>query len=121
MTTALTIFAAIVAALAIGCLLVSIAKRWGISLPALEPDPLSALPETNALDMYSKALRSACQQLRDIRKAKHITKKELALAIGHCDTSHITVMESGTRTPTLSFLCRVASALGVRIKVEVGK
>lgn len=56
--------------------------------------------------------------IRDARKAKGLTQKELGEMIG-IGESRISKYESGKENPTLSTLEKIADTLGVKIKLSL--
>ena len=65
-----------------------------------------------------KTPRSTCQpgvKIRELRKAKGWTQKQLAKAVG-VSTNFIGYVERGVRKPSLDTLERIARALGVATK-----
>jgi transcriptional regulator with XRE-family HTH domain len=53
--------------------------------------------------------------LRRFREARNLTQQDLADKIG-CNRSYLALIECGDRYPTLPFLGKIASALGVQVR-----
>ena len=109
MNSALYVGAVLCAALAIGCLLVSIARA---TKPKDEPKKTyytSSLPDP--LDSFAWSLRRA-------RMERQITQKQLAERMG-IPWRTISSVENLNNRHTFAFMCRIADALGVRVKIEL--
>lgn len=57
-------------------------------------------------------------QIADLRQVRGLTQAQLAAASG-CTQSQISRIESGTLTPTLTTIERIAAALSVRMDITL--
>ena len=55
--------------------------------------------------------------ITELRKEKNLTQKELAARTG-IDQADISKLENGTRNPSLKLLKKLASGLGMQLKIE---
>ena len=58
------------------------------------------------------------EQLKEVRKAQHVTQEVLAERVG-TKKSNISRLESGNYNPSLDFLIRVADSLGKQIQIRI--
>jgi len=119
MNSVLLIGAAFCAALAIGCLLVSIARA---TKPKDEPKPsrrngFVPLFDFSGIDTDRKLLLDMASIIVRSRLRAHITQRELAERAG-VPLRLISSVEHG-QPHSLKFLCKIAEALGVRVKIEL--
>lgn len=73
------------------------------------------------MDESDKSLvprREAVEQLREARKALHVTQEMLAERVG-TKKSNISRFESGTYNPSLDFLVKVADSLGKQVHIKI--
>ena len=56
-------------------------------------------------------------RIKEVRKSKGITQKELAERTG-ITQADISRIENGTRNPSLAMVKRIAEGLGMRLKLE---
>jgi hypothetical protein len=117
MNSVLLIGAAFCAALALGCLLVVIAR-------ATKPKPTIRLAKPLDIEAlwegtlpYERPLTQFAIELNGARKHRQLTKQELADKMG-VPVRLITSVEIGN-SHTFPFMCRIADALGVKVKIEL--
>ncbi len=78
-----------------------------------------ATRKETAVEPHLQALfRSAGDQVRNCRQAMGLTQDDLAERVGTV-RAHISVLENGSKMPSLSFLARVAWQLGVRVTITL--
>jgi len=53
------------------------------------------------------------EKLRSLRTMKHMTLKELAIALGYTAHGHISEIESGKKPPTVEFVLKVSRFFNV--------
>ena len=58
------------------------------------------------------------EQLKEVRKAHHVTQEVLAERVG-TKKSNISRLESGNYNPSLDFLIKVAGSLGKQIHIKI--
>ena len=58
------------------------------------------------------------EQLKEVRKAQHVTQEVLAERVG-TKKSNISRLESGNYNPSLDFLIKVAGSLGKQIHIKI--
>lgn len=68
------------------------------------------------MDDNNKEKREALgQRIREIRKEKKMTQKELGVKVGS-SKNYISSVEGGKRNITFDYLCSIANALNVALK-----
>lgn len=55
------------------------------------------------------------KRVREYRKIKGLTQEQLCEEIGIVSQHHISMIETGTRAPSLEILVRIANALGITV------
>ena len=63
----------------------------------------------------SEYINAICEKIRNVRLSKGIKQIEVAYSCG-IDRSNIRRIEAGRTAPTISTICRIASALNVPVK-----
>ena len=58
------------------------------------------------------------ENLRNVRKKKNITQEDLAARVG-TKKSNISRFESGRYNPSLDFLIKVSSSLGMQLQITL--
>lgn len=58
------------------------------------------------------------EQLKEVRKAQHMTQEVLAERVG-TKKSNISRLESGNYNPSLDFLIKVAGSLGKQLHIKI--
>jgi transcriptional regulator with XRE-family HTH domain len=77
-----------------------------------ERKPPRSAPKCAGADATARVAR----QLAQLRAARGETQKQLALRLGMTD-SMISRLESGSHSPTLTTLCRLAEGFGRRLEI----
>lgn len=55
------------------------------------------------------------RKIRECREGLDLTQEELAVAIGNGSKQYISSIENGAKNVTIDVLCRIASALEVKV------
>ena len=56
------------------------------------------------------------RNIREHREKRGFTQEDLASAIGNGSKQYISSIESGTKNVTIDVLCRIAEALGAKVR-----
>lgn len=79
----------------------------------VRPGPVAV--ETHAAEPSSEAGLKVAGQVKDIRRARHMSQRQLALRM-QVPRTYISKIENGKAIPTLGSLDRLAEALGVDVR-----
>ncbi len=77
-------------------------------------DYLSSYGNSSAVDIGKRAVRNFGKRLKAIRTLRALTQEELAAELD-LDTTYISRIENGKRSPSLPNIARMAHALSVPI------
>lgn len=80
---------------------------------SLRPGPVAV--NRHAIDPAAEAGLKVAGQVREIRRARHLSQRQLAVRM-QVPRTYISKIENGKAVPTLSSLERLAEALGVDIR-----
>lgn len=77
-------------------------------------DYLSCQSHSSVVDIGKRAVRNFGRRLKSIRSIRALTQEELAAKL-ELDTTYISRIENGKRSPSLPNIARIAHALDVPI------
>jgi transcriptional regulator with XRE-family HTH domain len=92
----------------------SLCRKCHKPLDNEEPAPLPQLVTSQPAAPSAEAGLQVSQQVRDIRRARHMSQRQLAGRM-QVPRTYISKIENGKAVPTLGSLERLAAALGVHI------